>query len=129
MVGFKASTLLTGGNKRGVACWVEALGGGGAPRPTWGPGPMLPGSALLPVPVLTRDWMGRLISIELEDKLAPRGLMGLVGAGGGVVPGGGLSVTVDPPMASFAALQVLAEWSHSFLAVLRQKLHTWRSPR
>ena len=73
MRGFKASTLLTGGTRRGVACWVEAQGAGAAPGPDWGPGPTLPESTLLPVPVLTRDWVGRLISIELGDKLAPHG--------------------------------------------------------
>ena len=112
--------LLTGGTRRGVACWVEAQVTGAASGPNWGPGPMLP-SALLPVLVLTRDWVGRLISIELGDKLAPRGLMGLVGTGGGVVPGGGALSCLRPPLPwpFFAALQVLAEWSHSFLAVFK----------
>ena len=52
-----------------------------------GPGTMLPESTLLLMPVLMRSCfegaggVGRLISTELGDKLAPHGLVGLAGAG------------------------------------------------
>ena len=103
MRGFKASTLLTGGTRHGVACWVEAQGAGRAPGADCRPGPMLPESTLLLVPVLTRDWVevaggvDRLISTEFGDKLSPSGLVDLAGAGGEVVLGGGAISCWRPP--------------------------------
>ena len=107
MHGFGALTLLTGVTRRGVACWVEKLGVGATPGAECGPGTTLPESTLLRMPVLMRDCVEgaggvvRLISTELGDKLTPRGLVGLVGAGGGVVRGGGAISSWWPPFGRF----------------------------
>ena len=90
MRGFSASTLLTGVTRRGVACWVEEQGAGAAAGADCGPGTTLPESTLLLMHVLTRDWVEGAGGMgSLRDKLAPGGLVDLVGDGGGVVPGGG----------------------------------------